>query len=709
MKDIRVALVGNPNAGKSTIFNSLTGAKQKIANYPGVTVDIKQGTIKHKDINIVIYDLPGIYSLFSQSEEEIIARDFIVTEKIDVILNVIDVSNIDRNLNLTLQLMDLNIPIVAILNMSDIAESNGYSIDYTKLSSMLAVPVVKAVGSKGVGSQNIVTEIERLANGEWINNYPRIDYGQDIEAEIENLCKQLVIPDEISSKYSKRYVIIKLLEDDESIHEKIYVGKNIDYIRRSKEKILSLTGDDSAVLVSYARHGYITGIVRESVDKRVIDRINVSDKLDKVLANRVIGLPIFFGLMYLLFQMVFTVGGPIMEWIETGFGILSEAVHNNWNTETLPLLRSLLIDGVIGGVGGVIVFLPNIILLFFAIALLEGTGYMARVAFIMDKIMNKFGLQGKSIIPMLVGFGCTVPAIMATRTLDSKRDRLITMMVAPLVSCGARLPIYALIIPAFFAEDVQAAMLFLIYIVGIVLAIIFSKILGSTVFKGEARTFIMEMPPYRMPTFKGLLIHTWDRSYMYLRKAGTMILAVSIIIWAMMTFPALPASEVEMYEAERTAVISSDILEDEKESQILGIDNKELEAGLVYSVAGRIGKAIEPPLSLLGFDWKIGVALIGAFAAKEVFVAQLGIVYSIGEATEESQTLREKLRYNYSSLVALCIMLFALISTPCVATMVVTAKESGSWKYAAMQLVGLTLLAYIISLIVYQVGTFLGY
>ncbi len=709
MKDIRVALVGNPNAGKSTIFNSLTGAKQKIANYPGVTVDIKQGTIKNKDINIVIYDLPGIYSLFSQSEEEVIARDFIVTEKIDVILNVIDVSNIDRNLNLTLQLMDLNIPIVAILNMSDIAESNGYSIDYSKLSSMLAMPVVKAVGSKGVGSQNIVAEIERLASGKWVNSYPRIDYGKDVEKEIEGLCDKLVVSTELSNKYSKRYVIVKLLEDDESMHEKMYVGKNIDLLNRSKEKIHSLTGDNSAVYISYARHGYITGIVRESVDKRVIDRINVSDKLDKVLANRVIGLPIFFGLMYLLFQMVFTIGDPFMGWIETGFGILSEAVHNNWNAETLPLLRSLLIDGIIGGVGGVIVFLPNIVLLFFAIALLEGTGYMARVAFIMDKIMHKFGLQGKSIIPMLVGFGCTVPAIMATRTLDSRRDRLITMMVAPLVSCGARLPIYALIIPAFFAEDIQAAMLFMIYIIGIVLAIIFSKLLGLTVFKGETRTFIMEMPPYRMPTLKGLIIHTWDRSYMYLRKAGTMILAVSIAIWAMMTFPALPVADTDMYEAERTVVAESNLLDDEKESQILDIDNKELEAGLVYSIAGRIGKAIEPPLSLLGFDWKIGVALIGAFAAKEVFVAQLGIVYSIGEATEENQTLREKLKYNYSPLVALCIMLFALISTPCVATMVVTAKESGSWKYAAMQLVGLTLLAYIISLIVYQVGTFLGY
>ena len=709
MKDIRVALVGNPNAGKSSIFNSLTGAKQKIANYPGVTVDIKEGSIKQKDVNIVIYDLPGIYSLFSQSEEEVIARDFIVTEKIDVILNVIDVSNIDRNLNLTLQLMDLNIPMVAVLNMSDIAESNGYSIDYHKLSSMLAMPTVKAVGSKGVGSGNIVLELERIANGEWVNNYPRIDYGKDVETEIEWLCNKLVVPLDITTKYSKRYVIVKLLEDDEAMHEVLYVGKNIDLLNRSKDKINSLTGDDSAVFISYARHGYITGIVRESVDKRVIDRINVSDKLDKVLANRVIGLPIFFGLMYLLFEMVFTIGDPFMGWIETGFEILSNALHNNWNVETLPLLRSLLINGIIGGVGGVIVFLPNIILLFFAIALLEGTGYMARVAFIMDKIMNKFGLQGKSIIPMLVGFGCTVPAIMATRTLDSRRDRLITMMVAPLVSCGARLPIYALIIPAFFAEDIQAAMLFLIYIIGIVLAIIFSKILGSTIFKGEARTFIMEMPPYRMPTFKGLLIHTWDRSYMYLRKAGTMILAVSIAIWAMMTFPALPVAETDMYERERTVVVSSNILEDEKESQILDIDNRELEAGLVYSVAGRIGKAIEPPLSLLGFDWKIGVALIGAFAAKEVFVAQLGIVYSIGEATEESQTLREKLAYNYSPLVALCIMLFALISTPCVATMVVTAKESGSWKYAAMQLVGLTLLAYIISLIVYQVGTFLGY
>ena len=397
-----------------------------------------------------------------------------------------------------------------------------------------------------------------------------------------------------------------------------------------------------------------------------------------------------------------------MGWIENFFGWLGGVIQSWWPEGSESILKSLLIDGIIGGVGGVIVFLPNILLLFFAIAILEDSGYMSRAAFIMDRVMHKIGLHGKSFIPMLIGLGCSVPAIMATRTIENRRDRLITMLVTPLMSCGARLPIYALIIPAFFPSMWHAPMLWLIYVIGFLLAVLSAKFLRITFFKGDSVPFVMELPSYRIPTLKGLIIHMWERGWLYLKKAGTIILGISIILWTMTTFPRLSEDQKTQFENMRQSIQSQELNEEEKAQSLEVVDNKESEMQIGGSFAGRIGHFIEPVLRPMGFDWRIGTALIGAFAAKEVFVAQMGIVYAVGEADEESNSLREQLREHYSPLVAFCIMLFCLISAPCMATIAVTKRESGSWAWALGQLGGLTILAYVLTVLVFQFGKILG-
>jgi ferrous iron transport protein B len=440
----------------------------------------------------------------------------------------------------------------------------------------------------------------------------------------------------------------------------------------------------------------MSGACQQAVRTTVEARHTISDRIDLVMTNRVLSIPIFLGLMYLVFKLTFALGDPFMGWIEGFFGWLGDTVTGFWPEGSESLLQSLLVDGVIGGVGGVLTFLPNIVLLFLAIALLEDSGYMARAAFIMDRLMNKIGLHGKSFIPMLIGFGCTVPAIMATRTLETRRDRLTTMLVAPLMSCGARLPIYALIIPAFFPAAWHARMLWIIYFTGIALAIVCARLLRSTLFKGDVTPFVMELPPYRLPTIRGVFVHMWERSWLYMKKAGTIILGISVIMWALATFPRYDAAETEEASATMT------------EEQAEAAARTHEAAVLSHTIAGRIGHALEPVIRPLGFDWRIGTALVGSFAAKEVFVAQMGIVYAVGEADEESAALRDKLRDNYSPLQAFCIMIFCLISAPCMATIAVTKRESNSWKWALFQLVGLTVLAYGITLAIYQIGTLAG-
>jgi ferrous iron transport protein B len=706
-RQVSVALAGNPNSGKTTIFNNLTGARQHVGNYPGVTVEKKSGTCHHNGTRMNIADLPGTYSLTAHSVEEMVARNFIINEKPDVVVVVLDASNLERNLYLATQLMELAAPLVLALNMSDVAHARGVEFDIESLSTLLGAPIVPTVGHKNEGTEALLDAIVAKA-AEQQPQTVAVSYGEELESEIARISELIDTNGPTFGRRGPRWLAIKLLENDKDVREKVGSRKVLDAVEESTVRLEKLFGHPPEVIIAEQRYGFISGACMESVRSTVEARHTRSDQIDTVVTNRVLGFPIFFGLMYLVFQLTFTLGGPPMGWIESFFGWAGAALTSLWPVGAESALKSLLVDGIIGGVGGVIVFLPNIMLLFLAIAILEDTGYMARAAFIMDRAMHKIGLHGKSFIPMLIGFGCSVPAIMATRTIENRKDRLTTMLVLPLMSCGARLPIYVLIIPAFFPEAWQAPMLWIIYMVGLLLAVTAAKLLKRTVFKGDSPPFVMEFPPYRMPTLKGMLLHTWERAWLYIKKAGTIILGISIILWAMTTYPkktnlsrdyaselveageAYPAGTQEL--ASRTAEIEQAMQAEE----------------LAYTVSGRIGAAMEPFIRPMGFDWRIGTALIGALAAKEVFVAQMGIVYSVGEADAGFDPLRARLRENYTRLQGFCIMLFCLISAPCVATFAIVRRESNSWKWPFAQFAGLTVLAFVVTTVVYKAGTLFG-
>ncbi|OQW85946.1 MAG: ferrous iron transport protein B [Desulfobulbaceae bacterium A2] len=703
-----MALAGNPNSGKSTIFNKLTGAHQHVGNYPGVTVERKDGRCTLGKTTLFVTDLPGTYSLTAYSAEEVVARDILVREQPDVVVNIVDASNLERNLYLTVQLLELGLPLVLVFNMSDTARARGWQFDLDKLSRFFDTDIVEMVGHTGKGLGNLLGAIEATAALGRRRAPLRIAYGAEIEKELDCIADLVRQDQALPKELEARWLAVKLLEDDKDIVDKVSLPKLKAQIDSSAHLIEKQLGESAATAIAAARYGIISGACQEAVRSTIEMRHHSSDRIDAVLTNRILALPIFLALMYLVFQLTFTLGQAPMGWIEAGFGRLGEFVGGLWPEGSDAILKSLLVDGIIGGVGGVLVFLPNILLLFLAIAILEASGYMARVAFIMDRLMRKIGLHGKSFIPLLIGFGCSVPAIMATRTLDNRRDRLTTMLIAPLMSCGARLPIYALIIPAFFPEALQAPMLWSIYMIGIVLAVLLAKLLRSTLFKGKSVPFVMELPPYRLPTLRGVLTQMWQRAWLYLKKAGTTILAISVLLWALTTFPALPESDARRFELQRLAVTSDALPDEARDETLARIHNEETETALRSSFAGRIGQTMEPMLRPMGFDWKIGTALIGAFAAKEVFVAQLGVVYALGEADEESIPLREQLRERYTPLVGFCIMLFCLISAPCMATIAVTRRESGSWRWALLQLGGLTAIAWLLTTLVYQLGTLLG-
>ena len=681
-----VALAGNPNSGKTTIFNNLTGARQHVANYPGVTVDIKEGVCKHNGTKIKITDLPGTYSLSAYSSEEIIARDYIIEKNPDAIINVVDASNLERNLYLTVQLIEMGVPIILVFNQSDIAKKRGLSFDLTKLSAFLGTPIVCTVGHKNIGTDELLDKIIEIGNAPVKKT--EISYGKDVDSkrqQLENLLKKCK-----KSQYLRDYahwISIKLLENDEAILKQIETQSVLseDILKTAEEyrsKLEKLYGVSSEMMIADSRYGFISGACLECVRLTAEQRHNMSDKIDSFVINKFVGIPLFLVLMYFTFYITFTIGAIPMEWLEIFFSWLGETVNSVWPGPHDSMLRALIVEGIIGGVGGVLTFLPNIMLLFFSISLLEDSGYMARAAFLMDRFMTKIGLHGKSFIPMLTGFGCSVPGIMATRTLEHEHDRLTTMMVLPFISCGARLPIYALIIPAFFPEKMRAPILWFIYLLGILVAVICAKLLRCTLFKGEQDPFVIELPPYRMPTLKSVVIHMWEKGWMYIKKAGTILLGISIVLWALTAFPTPPG--------DLTKGLSPDQIR---------------EVQLSYSISGRIVKKFEPMLKPLGFDWKIGTALVGALAAKEVFVAQLGVLFSTGEDNQLS--LRKKLSSTYSQLTAFCIMIFCLLSSPCVATFAVTKKESGKWRWAFFQFFGMATVAYLVTFIAYQIGSLL--
>ncbi len=708
-KQLTIALAGNPNSGKTTIFNAITGSHQHVGNYPGVTVEKKEGQVSRDGVNLRIVDLPGTYSLTAHSIEEIVARNFILDEEPNVIVAIIDSSNMERNLYLATQLIELDMPLVLAFNMSDVAESRGFRIDVQSLSELLGVPIVQTVGHKKKGIDELLKAVLDVGQNpvQAVAKQRHPNYGGEIEPHVDQI--QRLLEDRCTLDRHLRWFAIKLLEGDEETHKRVgnlcpeSIGMLTDQADRLRSHVESICGDDAEIILADRRYGFISGACTETVVQTVEARHERSDRIDSVLTNRYLGLPIFAVLMYLVFHLTFTLGEPPMGWIEEGIGWMGERVENFWPADSNSTLRSLILDGIIAGVGGVIVFLPNILLLFLAIAILEDTGYMARAAFIMDRLMHKIGLHGKSFIPMLIGFGCSIPGIMATRTLETRRDRLTTMLVLPLMSCGARLPIYALIIPAFFPSAWRGPMLWVIYFIGILLAIVGAKLLRATLFRGQTTPFVMELPPYRMPTLRGVTIHMWERSWLYLKKAGTIILGVSIVLWAMTTFP----KKIDLDRDYDTLIAQVENQQADPElaaEKVAELKNARQAEVLSYSTIGRIGKAIEPVIRPMGFDWKIGTATIGALAAKEVFVAQLGIVFSVGEADEESDSLREKLRARYTPLVGFCVMLFMLITAPCIATVAVVKREANSWAVALLQFAGLTVLAWVITTAVFQIG-----
>lgn len=710
-RTLTVALAGNPNSGKTTIFNNLTGARQHVGNYPGVTVERKEGFCRIGDLELRIVDLPGTYSLSTYSEDERIARDFILEERPDIVVDVLDSTNLERHLYLATQLIELGAPLILVFNMADAASRRGIAFDLGLLSRLFGAPIVETVGHKNVGTPELLEAVVRAASGD----RPRpavIRYGPEVDKALEAVSGLL---DEAggAAGLPSRWAALKLLEGDPDA-ARVSPEAAVKLARFGSASIEKRTGAPAQLAIAEGCYGFIAGACKEAVKVTAEAERALSERIDELLLSRILGLPIFLGLMYAVFHLTFTLGEAPMGWIEGMFGWLGGAIGGLWPEGSESALKSLLVDGIIGGVGGVLVFLPNILLLFFAISLLEASGYMARAAFLVDRFMHKIGLHGKSFIPMLIGFGCTVPAIMATRTLENKRDRLITMMVAPLMSCGARLPIYALIIPAFFPEAWRGIMLWTIYMIGILLAMAAAKVMSLVAFQGEPAPFVMELPPYRVPTVKSVAIHMWERSWLYLKKAGTIILGLSILLWFLTSYPEKKVFDRD-YPAEAAAAEKvleaagrADEARADYEAALRAIEEAKSSEMLAYSVTGRIGHALEPLLRPMGFDWKIGTALVGSFAAKEVFVAQMGIVYSVGEADEESEALRETLARKYSPLVAFCIMLFCLVSAPCMATIAVTRRESNSWAWALLQLGGLTALAYVLTVLVYQGGRLLG-
>ncbi|MFZ3085586.1 MAG: ferrous iron transport protein B, partial [Candidatus Hydromicrobium sp.] len=657
-KEITIAISGNPNSGKTTIFNNLTGLRQHVGNYPGVTVEKKTGVIKYKGYRINVVDLPGTYSLTAYSLEEIVARNFIIDQKPDVVVDVIDSSNLERNLYLATQLMELDVPLILAFNMADVAKKSGKKIDINLLSELFGIPIVETVGSRGLGSDELLEAVIKVVSSRKRKEKKvEVKYGEEVENEIGKIISVLKKEKVPVLKFDARWIAVKLLEQDRDIIDTLKKASGPEYskiedaVTGSINHITSILRDTPEIIIADGRYGFINGALMEAYKEVDSGKLDVSEKIDRVLTNRILGIPIFVLIIWLMFQFVFTLGKYPMGWIELGFEKLSVLI-----TEIVPqgLIRSLLVDGIIGGVGGVITFTPNIILLFFAIALLEGSGYMARAAFVMDRIMHKIGLHGKSFIPLIIGFGCTVPAYMGSRILENRRDRLVTMHINTFMSCGARLPVYILFAGAFFPA-IAGNVIFSIYLIGVLMAVIMARVLRATRFKGESEPFVMELPPYRIPTLKGILIHTWERAWMYIKKAGTIILAISILVWILFTFPMIGNNYSQDYNGQiekfEQSYMSGEITEDELNEEAAVTEGKMAGERLAYSAAGRIGRFLEPAFRPLGFDWKMVVATISGIAAKEVIVSTMGTLYSIQEADGQSNSLKTALYKHYHPLV----------------------------------------------------------
>ncbi len=671
MANLKIGLAGNPNVGKTTLFNNLTGLNQHVGNWPGKTVEKAEGHYNYNNNRVDVIDLPGNYALSAHSIEEIVSRDFIVDEDSDVIVNIIDASNLERNLYLTVQMMELGANLVVALNMNKFAQDKGYTIDAKKLSDLLGVPVVEIEANSKIGKDQLLKTIEEAAKNP-VNTVNRLSYGPELFDHLNEL-QTAIKEDKNLGDVPSRWIAIKLLEDDEIILDRIEDSSKRNNILNTTEKVKKhfkdIYNESSEEVIANARYAYIEGLLKEVLTKPATEKKTLTDKIDSIVTNRLLGFPIFLIIMYLMFQITFTVAAPFQDMIDEGFGILGEMVAAALGD---GMLTSFIVDGIIGGVGGVLVFLPQIILLFLIISFLEDSGYLARAAFVMDKVMHSLvGLHGKAFIPMILGFGCGIPGIMATRTMENEKDRLITMLIVPFMSCTARMPVYLLLVGAFFAAADQTNVIFSLYVLGIVVAIIVAFILRKTLFDDMDAPFVMELPDYKLPTLRGILMHTAEKSWGFVRKAGTIILAAAIIVWILSSFPA-------------------------------GV-----EYGSQESAIGMIGTAVAPVFAPLGFgSWQPAVALIFGLVAKEVVVGTFSSLFGVAE---EGAGIAAAMHGIFTPLTAYVFMVFVLLYIPCFAALGTIKQETGGWKWPLIMSVTTLITAYVVSFIVYMVGLALGF
>ena len=783
---IRIALAGNPNCGKTTMFNNITGAKQHVGNYAGVTVEKKEGYKKFDGHELLFIDLPGTYSLTARSLDELVARNVIVNDNPDVIVNVLDASNLERNLYLAAQLLELEKPMVIALNMSDVAEDMGIKYDLKKMAEMTGATIVSTVGRTNIGTKDLLEATISVAASQKAPGVT-INYGDLLEGKISELVEELKQAGTVT--YPLRWVAVKLLEKDADVIGKVMRFENTEAVIEKAKAIREEIKDqvDLDVIFQEYRHRFAVEVYNTCLTQAPTQLETRSDRYDKILTHRILGLPIFMVVMWLLFNFVNTVGAIPQGWIEDGFTALQA-----WVITVIPegQLQSLISDGIIAGVGAVLSFVPLILLLFLGISFLEDTGYMARAAFVIDRVMRACGLHGKSFIPLLLGFGCSVPSVMGARILDNYKDRMVTILITPFMSCSARLPVYTLFAAAFFPPEWAGTVVFCVYALGIVFGIVFAKIFRKYLFAGEAEPFVMELPPYHLPTLKATLTHMFERGIMYLKKAGTFILAASILVWFITTYPmdveyskdydALHDQVAQTYEMKDAETLAHfGIATDEQKDQVneivdnmkstvadattqaedageaapeievaddseapelfndikeqneqlfpvawamyknsvnlddenQKIDEQKNSEKLEQSYAAMFGKAINPVLKPLGFDWKIGVSLVAGLAAKEVVVSTLGTIYAVGGDTDHPQALTDYLQNdpNFSPLIALTMMLFVLIYPPCLATLAVIKRETGSWKWVAFMFCYENTFAWIACFIFYNIGRALGF
>ena len=697
LKKVKICLAGNPNCGKSSLFNNITGLRQHVGNYPGVTVEKKEAFVTKNGYELQIIDLPGIYGLSASSEDEIVARNVLIEEKPELVIDVVDSSNLERNLYLYAQLSELKIPVIIAMNMTDILENKGQKIDYKKLEEKYNVVAVPIVASKNKGTEELLKVVTDVLSKKKIIKSVSIDYGKEINKEKDTICQTISEDVNLVLKYPVNFLAVELIKKESYALEKIkkspVSSKIIEQVEKSNKAIFDLHNENLEAVFADKIYDWIKIVVSDVLSKSKSAKKDFTETIDKIVLNKIWSVPIFLLVMYIIFKFAFTVSEPIVGWFETGIEWLSD-----FATGVIPegVFQSLIVDGIIGGVGGVLGFFPQIICMFFAIAFFEDTGYMARAVFIMDRVMRKFGLHGKSFASLLIATnGCAVPAMMASRTIDNPKDRIITLLVTPFMICGAKLPIFALFIAAFFSKNsTQAAnTMFIFYALSVVIALFSAWVFKKTLFKGEPGYFVMELPPYRVPTIKGLLLKMWERGWLYIKKAGTIILLMSVLIWAGLTFPQVDEEKLGEVSEEEVAAAQMD-----------------------QSYIGRLGHFIEPVIKPIGFDGKMGIALIAGLAAKEVVVSTLGTIYSMGETDVEDEeavnSLADKIASDpdWSPLKSVAFLMFCLIYVPCIVAIAVFYREAGSrLKWLIILFAWTTVLGYLLSFIVYQGGRLLGF